>query len=73
MKTTHQLLSSLILLFISFTNAQCNKSIKGNGKVTTDIRWFKRYNIISVHSSMVVSLVGGSEGIITFKAEENIL
>lgn len=38
MKTTHQLLSSLILLFISFTNAQCNKSIKGNGKVTTDIR-----------------------------------
>lgn len=34
MKTTHLLLSSLLLFFIGCTNAQWNKTIKGNGKAT---------------------------------------
>ena len=73
MKTTHLLLSSLLLFFIGCTNAQWNKTIKGNGKVTTEIRAFDPYDVISVHGSMDVSLVEGSEGSITLKAEENIL
>ena len=73
MKTTHLLLSSLLLLFVGCTNAQWNKTIKGNGKVTTEIRDVEPYDIISVHGSMDVSLVEGSEGSITLKAEENIL
>lgn len=73
MKTTHLLLSSLFLFFICCTNAQWNKTIKGNGKVSTEIRAFDSYDAISVHGSMDVSLVIGSEGSITLKAEENIL
>jgi len=73
MKTTHLLLSSLLLFFIGCTNAQWNKTIKGNGKATTEIRAFDPYDVISVHGSMDVSLVEGSEGSITLKAEENIL
>ena len=73
MKTTSLLLSSLLLFFIGCTNAQWNKTIKGNGKATTEIRDFDPYDDISVHGSMDVSLVEGSEGSITLKAEENIL
>ena len=73
MKTTHLLLSSLLLFFIGCTNAQWNKTIKGNGKVKTEIRNLDSFDAISVNGSMDVILVEGSEGSITFKAEENIL
>jgi hypothetical protein len=73
MKTTHLLLSSLLLFFIGCTNAQWNKTIKGNGKVSTEIRSVDAYDALSVHGSMNIVLVEGGEGSIKLTAEDNIL
>ena len=73
MKTTHPLLSSLLLFFIGCTNAQWNKTIKGSGKVTTETRSVDAYDALSVHGSMNILLVKGSEGSIKLTAEDNIL
>ena len=62
MKTTHLLLSSLLLFFIGCTNAQWNKKIKESGKVTTETRSVDAYDALSVHASMNILLVAGSEG-----------
>lgn len=62
MKTTHLLLSSLLLFFIGYANAQWNKKIKGSGKVTTETRSVDVYDALSVHGSMNILLVVGSEG-----------
>jgi hypothetical protein len=62
MKTTHLLLSSLVLFFIGCTNAQWNKTIKGSGKATTETRSVDAYDALSVHGSMKILLVAGSEG-----------
>lgn len=62
MKTTHPLLSSLLLFFIGCTNAQWNKKIKESGKVTTETRSVDVYDALSVHGSMNILLVAGSEG-----------
>ena len=73
MKTTHLLLSSLLLFFIGCTNAQWNKTIKGSGKVTTETRSVDAYDALSVHGSMNILLVEGSEESIKLTAEDNIL
>lgn len=73
MKTTNLLLTSLVLFFIGCTNAQWNRTIKGNGKETTETRSVDPYDILSVHGNMDITLVEGSEGNITLKGEENIL
>ena len=62
MKTTQPLLSSLLLFFIGCTNAQWNKKIKESGKVTTETRSVDVYDALSVHGSMNILLVVGSEG-----------
>lgn len=72
-KTTHLLLSSLLLFFIGCTNAQWNNTIKGSGKITTETRSVDAYDALSVHGRMNTLLVEGSEGSIKLTVEDNIL
>ena len=69
--------SKIILLFISFftinttINAQFfQKTIKGNGDITTIIRNVSDYNKISIGGDFNVTLVKGTEGEIIIKADE---
>ena len=73
MKSIKLLLTLLIVFFIGYTSAQLNRTIKSNGKETTETRSIGPYDIISVHGNMDITLVVGSEGNITLKGEENIL
>ncbi|MBT8286921.1 MAG: DUF2807 domain-containing protein [Bacteroidia bacterium] len=67
----------IIALLFSFTShAQWwgnGKSVKGNGKMTTDTRNTADYDGIRCAGSMDFMLVAGEEGKITIEAEENLL
>lgn len=69
------LLLSLSICFITTANAQFwgNKSIKGNGKVTTITRTTGDYDAIACAGFMDFILVSGNEGKITIEGEENLL
>jgi hypothetical protein len=73
MKAIYLLLSSLMLFFTACTSVHWNKTIKGSGKVTTEIRSVDAYDALSVHGSMNILLVEGNEGSIKLTAEDNIL
>lgn len=62
------------LLFITTTHAQwSNKTIKGNGNVTTITRSTPDYDGIKCAGSWDFILVKGKEGAITIEGEENLL
>lgn len=62
------------LLFITTTQAQwSNKTIKGNGNVTTITRSTPDYDGIKCAGSWDFILVKGKEGAITIEGEENLL
>ena len=63
------------IMCISVTNAQWwgNKKIKGNGKVTTEIRNTGDYDGVKCAGSMDYVLVAGTEGKITIEAESNLM
>jgi len=65
----------LILFFISTTiNAQFfQKKIKGNGDITIIKRTVSNYNEIGIGGNFEVTLVKGKEGLITIKADDNLL
>ena len=69
------LVLGISLCFISTANAQFwgNKSIKGNGKVTTITRTTADYDAIACAGFMDFILVSGNEGKITIEGEENLL
>ncbi len=61
-------------LSIVTANAQWfNTRVKGNQKMTKEIRQVQNYNDISVAGSFDVKLVSGKEGKITVNADENLL
>ncbi|HMC00882.1 MAG TPA: head GIN domain-containing protein [Flavobacteriaceae bacterium] len=64
---------TLILLFTLSLNAQSNKTIKGNGKVSTKTIKTGDYDGIKCAGSMDYILVSGTEGTITLEGEENLL
>ncbi|WP_340076524.1 head GIN domain-containing protein [Leptobacterium sp. I13] len=65
---------SLSLLVFANANAQWgDKKVKGNGNEVTKERNVGNYESISVAGSMDVTLVSGSEGKLTIKAEENLI
>ncbi|MBT8259404.1 MAG: DUF2807 domain-containing protein [Bacteroidia bacterium] len=65
----------LALLFSTTSQAQWwgNKSVKGNGKMTTETRTTSDYDGIRCAGSMDFILVAGEEGKITLEGEENLL
>lgn len=75
MKKTTQLIIVLALGVITSTQAQFwgNKSIKGNGNMTTITRSTADYDAISCAGSMDFILVKGHEGHIKIEGEENLL
>ena len=74
MKTTHLIYSTLFLFVFGSAQAQWwKKKIKGNGKMTTEMRQTDSYDAIHVHGSVHVTLTSGNEGDITIVAEENLM
>ena len=74
MKTTHLIYSTLFLFVFGSAQAQWwQKKIKGNGKMTTEMRQTDSYDAIHVHGSVHVTLTSGNEGDITIVAEENLM
>ncbi len=74
MKTTHLIYSTLFLFVFGSAQAQWwQKKIKGNGKMTTEMRQLDSYDAIHVHGSMHVTLTSGDEGDIKIEAEENLM
>ncbi len=63
----------ICLLFASTSYAQWNKSIKGNGKMTTVTRTTSDYDGINCAGSFDFILVEGTEGKITIEGEENLI
>ena len=64
-----------MLLGVSTMNAQWfgGKTIKGNGKMTTENRNTSSYEGVSLVGSMDVELVAGKEGKLTIEAESNLI
>ena len=74
MKTTHLIYSTLFLFVFGSAQAQWwQKKIKGNGKMTTEMRQLDSYDAIHVHGSMHVTLTSRDEGDIKIEAEENLM
>jgi hypothetical protein len=75
MKKTIQLLLVFALGIVTTAQAQFwgNKSVKGNGTVTTITRSTSGYDAISCGGSMDFILVSGNEGSIKIEGEENLL
>lgn len=72
MKVSFAVLAAL--LFVTTTQAQWgNKTIKGNGHVTTITRSTSDYDGIKCAGSWNFILVKGKEGTITIEGEENLL
>ncbi|AWK06120.1 DUF2807 domain-containing protein [Flavobacterium crocinum] len=71
------LLVAVASLFVStIVNAQWStdkKTVKGNGKVTTETRTTTDYDGIKIAGFFDVDLIAGKEGKITVKGEENLL
>lgn len=63
----------LALLVLGLLNAQKNKSISGNGNMTTLVRTTPDYEHIAISGSFDIELADGQEGKITLKGDENIL
>ncbi|WP_455169013.1 head GIN domain-containing protein [Aegicerativicinus sediminis] len=72
MKRTITLLA-ITLLSVSYSFAQWNKKIKGNGNVTTVTRTTSDYDGIKCAGSFDYVLVKGKEGKITLEGESNLL
>ena len=70
-KQTVVILASLF--FATTTYAQWNKSVKGNGKMTTITRNTSDYDGIKCAGSFDYILVSGTEGNIKIEGEENLL
>ncbi len=70
-------LAALCLTFLcaGAANAQWwgEKTIRGNGKITTETRTVGNYDELSVAGSFEVELVLGEEGKITVEADENLM
>ncbi len=68
---------TLLVLTISLTaNAQWwgnSEKIKGNGKVTTEVRKVGGFDKVTVGGSFDVILIAGKEGKVTLEGEENVL
>ncbi len=66
---------AVMLLGVSTMNAQWfgGKTIKGNGKMTTENRNTSSYEGVSLVGSMDVELVAGKEGKLTIEAESNLI
>ena len=64
---------TLILLFALSLSAQSNKTVKGNGKITTKTIKTGDYDAIKCAGSMDYILVSGTEGNIIVEGEENLL
>ncbi|MGJ8685581.1 MAG: head GIN domain-containing protein [Nonlabens sp.] len=69
------LLLCIVVCSAQMTTAQWfgNKSVKGNGEVTTQTFNTSDYDGVAVAGSMDVTLVPGTEGKITVSAESNIM
>lgn len=63
----------LVVLFTVSCSAQWGKRIKGNGNVVTVERSTGDYDAIAISGWFDVDLVGGNEGEISLKGEENLL
>ena len=72
MKTITSLFITAFLLISISTNAQ-SKKVKGNGKITTEIRTVSNFDKIAVSGSFDVILVKGKEGTINIEASENLM
>ncbi|NVK52304.1 MAG: DUF2807 domain-containing protein [Flavobacteriaceae bacterium] len=72
-----KLIITSIILTLSFSvQAQSwwnTKKVRGNGKVTTEIRKTTNYSGLSLAGNFDVELVKGTTGNITLKGEENLL
>ncbi len=72
-----KLLTTLLITAFMVTSANAqwwgNKKVKGNGNVTTQERKTSDYDEVKVAGSFDVTLVRGTEGTITIKAEENLM
>ena len=66
---------AVMLLGVSTMNAQWfgGKTIKGNGKMTTENRYTSNYEGVSLVGSMDVELVAGKEGQLKIEAESNLI
>lgn len=70
---------TVLILSILFSSIQLNaqwffnKTIKGNGNVTTNTRHTNDYDTINISGFFDVNLVKGEEGEIQIKAESNLL
>ncbi|WP_372792820.1 head GIN domain-containing protein [Lutibacter sp.] len=63
-----------ILIVIANLNAQMfTKKIKGNGTIITNTRTVSDYDKVAVAGSFDVKLLKGKEGILTVKADENLM
>lgn len=71
MKNSKSLLTLLLLLTFTISNAQFNKKIKGEGNVITKNISVSEYDAVSSAGIFKVTLVEGAEGNITLSAEEN--
>lgn len=67
----------LAILLFSFNSANAqfwkNKTIKGNGEITTEERRTTEYDEIYLVGSMNVELIAGTEGNIKVEADSNLL
>ncbi|WP_088340853.1 head GIN domain-containing protein [Robiginitalea sediminis] len=64
----------LLALLVSTTaGAQWGKTVKGNGKTTTETREVGTYDEIEVSHIFSVTLVDGREGTLTLEGEDNLL
>ena len=72
-----KLIITSIILTMSFTiNAQSwwnSKKVRGNGKMTTEVRKTSNYDAVSSAGNFDVKLVPGKEGKITLNGEENLM
>lgn len=73
MKTMKKLVTLSLALFTIATYAQWGKKIKGNGNVVSIERSVGEYDEVSSAGWFDVELVGGIEGKLTLKGEENLL
>jgi len=69
------LIVAIALLGVTNMNAQWfgGKTIKGNGKMTTENRSTSNYEGVSLIGSMDVELVAGKEGQLKIEAESNLI
>lgn len=73
MKKTITTLTAVCCLAVANAQWWGDKTIKGNGKTTTQTRNVGAYDAISVAGSFQVELVAGREGEIKVEAEENLM